>query len=454
MQAEDTTFLLLSNVTTARAELLRERLAHALAQVQPLFPSMPSMHAVSAGKTWRVWRTSDPAWPSTGNERCVAGNIAVPGGATQKMCLAPGDVITESILRWQRWRDCGRLVRLWGALDGDTTRPTSAPHPSAPHGIFLELGASVGACTVELLLRTRARIVAFEPNPVELFYLTRNLRQLAEKRPDVLHRVVVFPIAVGDPAVSLDELTTATLYSERGNLGNTVVGASVVDGVDERRRCVSPTMQPPPRAAGAASKDKGDLTPRSAETQAPRHISHKTPRCGRMRRHAEVPLVRLDDVFPLGLGDVRLIKLDVQGSECAVLQGARATLSQPRRTYSSHRLSGIVSEVASGWLRAQCCGRRWLTHLLHVDSRRVGDGAVEPWAVSCTRRNGPGGEATCVSRMRGSNLSALPAAVLGSLPASSLGFAQIEGLWRLCRKHGAVDMGCDCSVYPRIVRET
>ena len=36
----------------------------------------------------------------------------------------------------------------------------------------LQVGANIGACTVELLLRTNASIVALEPSPTNYFYLT------------------------------------------------------------------------------------------------------------------------------------------------------------------------------------------------------------------------------------------------------------------------------------------
>ena len=64
----------------------------------------------------------------------------------------------------------------------------------------------------------------------------------------------------------------------------------------------------------------------------------------------------LDAIFPNGLGQTRLLKLDVQGAECAVLAGGARALGR------SPRLSAIATEVASGWLDAQCCGKRYLLH--------------------------------------------------------------------------------------------
>ena len=40
-------------------------------------------------------------------------------------------------------------------------------------------------CTMEFLRQTNARIVAFEPNPTNLYYLTRTLQHAATRDPDV-----------------------------------------------------------------------------------------------------------------------------------------------------------------------------------------------------------------------------------------------------------------------------
>jgi hypothetical protein len=91
----------------------------------------------------------------------------------------------------------------------------------------------------------------------------------------------------------------ATLYSEQGNSGNTVVGAPIVDGVDERKRCATH------RRDTHRSRTEGERLNDSIAASS----------CAtRMQRYAQrVPLTSLDALFPLGLGDVRLIKLDVQG---------------------------------------------------------------------------------------------------------------------------------------------
>ena len=79
--------------------------------------------------------------------------------------------------------------------------------------------ANIGACTVELLLRTRASIVAVEPSPQAAFHLTRSLRLAAQLHPDILSRVIVLPIGAGDVPN-----TSVPLFVQTNNTGNSVLG--------------------------------------------------------------------------------------------------------------------------------------------------------------------------------------------------------------------------------------
>ena len=85
---------------------------------------------------------------------------------------------------------------------------------------MLEIGANIGACTIELLVRTSARVIAFEPNPIALFHLTRNLQRAARQWSHVASRVVVYPIAAGDRSLQ------SSIFTQEGNLGNAVIGES------------------------------------------------------------------------------------------------------------------------------------------------------------------------------------------------------------------------------------
>ena len=53
-------------------------------------------------------------------------------------------------------------------------------------------------CTVQLLLQTNAHVVAFEPNPINQYHLTRTLLSLARLYPSIVGRVVVYPCGIGE----------------------------------------------------------------------------------------------------------------------------------------------------------------------------------------------------------------------------------------------------------------
>ena len=89
---------------------------------------------------------------------------------------------------------------------------------------------------------------------------------------------------------------------------------------------------------------------------------------------------RLDDIFPDGLGATRLVKLDTQGFECKIMQGARRALG------SSRSVQAIVAEV-SPVLHAHCCFQSHLIGRMRLD---------EGWEVGCTPH------LTCISRRNGS----------------------------------------------------
>ena len=69
---------------------------------------------------------------------------------------------------------------------------------------MLEVGGNIGACSMEVLLRTDARLIIFEPSFTNLYYLTRTLQAAHRHSPhlDLAHRVVVFPIGLGNESSS------------------------------------------------------------------------------------------------------------------------------------------------------------------------------------------------------------------------------------------------------------
>ena len=301
-----------------------------------------AIRAVTSGQGWSAWTPLDPPMPAehpTGGT-CEHGRYATlrlnswPGQVRlprQPMCLPANDRISSAINKRGHWYDCHQFVRLWNSAERE-------PSCRGSEGVLIEVGANIGACTVELLLRTRARIIAFEPSPTNLFYLTRSIRLAAQLHPEISTRVVVFPIGAGN--VPLEH---AQLYTERGNLGNTVVGTRHADACN--------------------TLDQACLrrVTRAAQTTT---------------------ILPLDNVFPEGLGCARLMKLDVQGFECKVMAGAK-------RVLRTSRLRAVVAEVTPAALSAQCCSAAYLKEQLQVQP---------DWNVSCTSHEvclgrGPGAKA-------------------------------------------------------------
>lgn len=146
-------------------------------------------------------------------------------------------------------------------------------------------------------------------------------------------------------------------------------------------------------------------------------------------RGASARVAALDSLIPSVGPPVRLIKLDAQGWECKALGGLVRTLAADGRAAGAI----LVAELASGWLNAQCCGMRWLQHLMRVRP---------DWEVRCTAK--AWAEATCVSFARpASNASRLPSSVVGSEIVAPLNASEREEIVRSmerCRRGDPNDM--------------
>lgn len=161
-------------------------------------------------------------------------------------------------------------------------------------GIFLEIGANIGACTIQMLLSTNATVAVFEPSPLNLHYLTSSLSWL-QTDGRLRSGAVVFPLALGD------ETKTALLFEQHRNSGNSVIGAREMAG----------------------------------ET------------------NWTVLIRRLDDlIMPFKAQRhtrrIRLAKIDAQGYECKLLAGMRRFLAK-------HVIELVHFEVAVPHLEAQGC---------------------------------------------------------------------------------------------------
>lgn len=125
-----------------------------------------------------------------------------------RMCIRPFSDVVSNVIRLQgRWIECDELLTEW--------QTNVATHRN--DSIFVDVGANIGSCTL-LLSSNGVRSCSFEPSASNLFYFTSSLfhgpastRALTE----------VYPIALGE------HRAVSTLFSQAGNLGNSVVGKPV-----------------------------------------------------------------------------------------------------------------------------------------------------------------------------------------------------------------------------------
>jgi FkbM family methyltransferase len=91
--------------------------------------------------------------------------------------------------------------------------------------IYLEIGAHIGVCALELLLNTQAQVVLVEAHKYNIFSLTSTFKQ----NPKFLDRVTVVPLALGnEPTANADmELLKVEDYASAAinpsSLGNIVM---------------------------------------------------------------------------------------------------------------------------------------------------------------------------------------------------------------------------------------
>mmetsp|Transcript_19491 Transcript_19491/g.50718 ORF Transcript_19491/g.50718 Transcript_19491/m.50718 type:complete len:387 (-) Transcript_19491:47-1207(-) len=122
-----------------------------------------------------------------------------------QVCVHQGDALSETLLLYGRSARCDTAVNLWH-------------NQSGVDGVHLEIGANIGGCIVDMLIRTNAQIIAFEPNPVNLYRLTSTLLALPSTLSD---RVTLYPVALGE-ATTRSKLFVATHDFTNGVLGRRV----------------------------------------------------------------------------------------------------------------------------------------------------------------------------------------------------------------------------------------
>mmetsp|Transcript_24761 Transcript_24761/g.53598 ORF Transcript_24761/g.53598 Transcript_24761/m.53598 type:complete len:357 (+) Transcript_24761:188-1258(+) len=243
------------------------------------------------GNGWKMWDRQK----SLSRDR-VSCNYRrfVPRFAPEKnvtMCLHDPDVdvISGDIAEFGRWKYCDALVVEYQHAASFFRKEKASGRRKL---FYIEAGANIGSCVLEMLLSTNAEIIAFEPDPRNLAQLTTTLMAMD---PAYRNRVALFPIALGS------ERGSSTIHTAADNRGNALVGQPVPD-----------------------YKNQMFLPP------------------------VQISVEALDDLIDLNDGDVAfpLIKMDVQGFECRVIDGMRKVLGAT---------SSVKSEAESKLLAANGC---------------------------------------------------------------------------------------------------
>mmetsp|Transcript_6022 Transcript_6022/g.6718 ORF Transcript_6022/g.6718 Transcript_6022/m.6718 type:complete len:247 (-) Transcript_6022:61-801(-) len=205
------------------------------------------------------------------------------------MCVHPfDDIVSNTIRKNGHWNDCHILSRHWDAAVG------SVGSESVPTSIFVDIGGNIGSCIMEMLFSANAAIIAFEPNPKNLFPMRETISRLHKSYQA---RVVVFPIALG--SVESSNIIAAA----NNNMGNSQVGSTVKDLDVEGQKF--------------DEKDK-----------------------------FEIKVERLDDILKPG-PEISLVKMDAQGYECKILEGMGKDLAS--------KIKHVHFEKADLFLNAHDC---------------------------------------------------------------------------------------------------
>lgn len=224
-----------------------------------------------------------------------------------KICLRPyHDIVSDSIRESGRWSSCDSHARTFKRA---VRRGIEKHDPqNETLDVFLEAGANIGACTLTLLA-AGAKVVAFEPSPSNLFYLTSSILANRERFPNWTDRLKLYPVALGESNAD------SRIYESRGNAGNSAVSKPI----------------------GEDGNEISDMS-----RAAHRGIA------GPVRNVFDIYVRKLDDILQEDMHRmrIRLMKMDVQGFETFILRGAT-------QLFKSRAVEAVHYELASRFLRAQ-----------------------------------------------------------------------------------------------------
>jgi len=216
-----------------------------------------------------------------------------------------GDVVSSFFLRDGFWRDCQPLPPLLARLQKgfDVKNPT-----------VVDVGANIGSCAVWLAVSNHAKVFAFEPMSLNLEMLRVSI-QFNGLEDDI---VLI-------PSGAADINSSQVLYSEHGNLGNSVIMRSSQNH-------------------GPAQQD----------------VLKRARQWGTQTITTQL----IDDTVK---EHVHLMKLDCQGCEYKALLGARALLK-------THGVDIVRTEFDPSFLRAQGDSPLSLLELLWEHQFTIYDG--------------------------------------------------------------------------------
>ncbi|CAB9516786.1 expressed unknown protein [Seminavis robusta] len=215
--------------------------------------------------------------------------------------------VSRKIRERGHWEDCDSLTYYWYTTNNLHQQSTDDDDDeTSSQQWFLDIGANIGACVLQVLLTTSANIMAFEPEPTNLFHLTSTISRL---EPALRKRVYVFPIGLGNATQK------APIHVAADNRGNAAIGQPIPDRHQQDQVFLPPNM---------------------------------------------VPVERLDDIL-MKQHKIRLAKMDAQGYECRILEGAQTTILQ--------ETSALVFELERTMLRASDdCSEQMLWDIIVQES--------------------------------------------------------------------------------------
>jgi FkbM family methyltransferase len=235
-----------------------------------------------SGNGWQVPIWDEPTELPVGNWSCRWTDFKATNGKKSKMCVHWEDGISNGIVKSGRNAHCDSLTGLWEKHYKEVS-------------IYMEIGANVGSCVMQMLLTTNASIIAFEPHPANLYVLMSTMLQMSKEYQD---RLLLFPVALGA------QQGNSTIHAAKGNMGNSAVGMGIKD---------------------------------NSRQQLYEAIS--------------IQVEKLDDLMTSTGPVVSLTKMDAQGFECNILEGA----TKGGTSRILERTKAIKYEFARKWLEAQQC---------------------------------------------------------------------------------------------------